>query len=297
MPSFLNPSGSFMAESGGTPIRVVAPSTGDTVSMAARDRVLYVNNSGTLAELTVQLPRGVDARERVEIVARSAITALTVNDGYGVAISTAPSAAAARAIYQFVMVTKALGWFYLPYSGGGAGGIDGLTATVAELNYLDITTLGTGAASKAVVLNSGDDYVWPPTGILRAGELRIVGKTMFAQGAPAAKTVTAAITAAELAGGLITTTGATAPSEHQLPTGTLLLAEFPGAVAGMAFDFTVINTGTGAGDDATITVNTDVTIVGNPTIGALTDVTILSGSGRFRARYTTGVTWVVYRIA
>lgn len=172
-----------------------------------------------------------------------------------------------------------------------------ITTTAAELNYLDIATLGTGAASKAVVLSAGDDYTWPATGILTTGEVRSVGKTMFAQGAPAAKTVTAAITAAELAGGLITTTGATGPSEHQLPTGTLLLAQFPGAAAGMAFDFSVINTGTGASDDATITVNTDVTIVGNPTVGSLTDGTIVSGSGRFRARYTGGVTWIVYRIA
>lgn len=44
-----------------------------------------------------------------------------------------------------------------------------VTATPAELNYLDITTLGTGAASKAVVLDSGDDYTWPATGILTYG--------------------------------------------------------------------------------------------------------------------------------
>ncbi len=117
------------------------------------------------------------------------------------------------------------------------------------------------------------------------------------QGAPTAKTSTAAITAAELATGIITTTGVTAPSVHQLPTGTLLLAEFPGLAAGDAFDFHLINTGTGASDDATITVNTDVTIVGSPTVGALTDATIISGSGHFRARYTGGVTFIVYRLA
>jgi len=172
-----------------------------------------------------------------------------------------------------------------------------VTATAAELNTVAGVTAGTGLASKALVLSAGDDLTLPATSILTAGEVRTVGKTMLAQGAPAAKTVTAAITAAELAGGLITTTGATGPSVHQLPTGTLLLAEFPGAAAGMAFDFSVINTGTGASDDATITVNTDVTIVGSPTVGALTDATIVSGSGRFRARYTGGVTWIVYRIA
>jgi hypothetical protein len=36
-----------------------------------------------------------------------------------------------------------------------------MTATPAELNYLDITTLGTGAASKAVVLDANGDYIFP----------------------------------------------------------------------------------------------------------------------------------------
>jgi hypothetical protein len=46
-----------------------------------------------------------------------------------------------------------------------------MTASAAELNYLDITTLGTGAASKAVVLDAGDDYTWPATGVLTYGVL------------------------------------------------------------------------------------------------------------------------------
>lgn len=123
------------------------------------------------------------------------------------------------------------------------------------------------------------------------------GKVVKAQGAPAAKTVTAAITAAELVGGLITTTGATGPSVHQLPTGTLIDAELPGIATGDSFDFTIINTGVGASDDATITVNTDVTIIGNPTVGALTDATIISGSGTFRARRSAANTYIVYRLA
>lgn len=44
--------------------------------------------------------------------------------------------------------------------------LDGVTATAAELNYLDIATLGTGAASKAVVLDANGDFLWP------AGQLK-----------------------------------------------------------------------------------------------------------------------------
>lgn len=47
-----------------------------------------------------------------------------------------------------------------------------ITASAAEINYNDITTLGTGAASKAVVLDTGDDYTWPATGVLTYGVLR-----------------------------------------------------------------------------------------------------------------------------
>ena len=44
--------------------------------------------------------------------------------------------------------------------------------SATELAYLDIATLGTGAASKAVVLDAGDDYTWPATGILTYGVLK-----------------------------------------------------------------------------------------------------------------------------
>ncbi len=50
--------------------------------------------------------------------------------------------------------------------------LDGVTATAAELNYNDIAVLGTGAASKAVVLDGGDDYTWPATGVLTYGVLK-----------------------------------------------------------------------------------------------------------------------------
>lgn len=167
---------------------------------------------------------------------------------------------------------------------------NGLSA--AELAVLDGVTAGTGLASKAVILDADGRARLPSTGTLFNA-----GKQTKAQGVPAAKTVTAGITAAELVAGLITTTGATGPSVHQLPTGTEIDAAFPGIATGDSFDFTIINTGTGASDDATITVNTDVTIVGNPTVGSLTDTTIISGSGTFRARRSAANAYVVYRIA
>lgn len=170
-------------------------------------------------------------------------------------------------------------------------GITGLAAAVGG----DVVVSGAAASSTNggnVILNGG-----ALSGSGKTGTVISRGIRLRSQGAPAAKTVTAAITAAELVGGLITTTGVTAPSVHQLPTGTLIDAELPGVATGDSFDFSIINTGTGGSDDATITVNTDVTIVGSPTVGAITDATIISGSGRWRARRSGANTWVVYRLS
>ena len=58
------------------------------------------------------------------------------------------------------------------------------TLTAAELAYLDIAALGTGAASKAVVLDAGEDYTWPATGIFTYGVLKDpAGTTINATGA------------------------------------------------------------------------------------------------------------------
>ena len=47
--------------------------------------------------------------------------------------------------------------------------LDGVTALAAELNYLDLASLGTGEASKAVVLDAGEDFIWPSGGFLTYG--------------------------------------------------------------------------------------------------------------------------------
>jgi len=132
MTSYANPDGSFFNEVAGLPLRVVAPDTGATVTMKAADRALFVNNETTLAELTIKLPRGLSPREKVVVFARSSITALTVQDGAGAAVSGAPAAAAALTKYEFIFATRALGFLYTPTSGGAS--LDGLNATVAEIN-------------------------------------------------------------------------------------------------------------------------------------------------------------------
>jgi len=111
------------------------------------------------------------------------------------------------------------------------------------------------------------------------------GAFMRVQGAPATANATATLTAAQLLGGLITSTTAAAVV-GTLPTGTLLDAA---ASLGVdeAFDWSVINTG--ATNTFTVAAGTGHTVVGNMVVAA-------SSSGRFRSRKTAASTFVTYRI-
>jgi len=116
------------------------------------------------------------------------------------------------------------------------------------------------------------------------------------QSTPTAKTVSATLTAAELAPGIVTVNqGAAGTSALQLPTGTALDTAFSGFAADDSFDFSIINISTVAAEDASITVNTGVTIVGNVNIASNAAATDLSFA-RFRLRKTGTATWVCYRI-
>lgn len=130
------------------------------------------------------------------------------------------------------------------------------------------------------------------------GGSRVLDAIMVTQGAPAAKTVSATLTGAEVASGIITVNqGAGASSALQMPTGTALQAALPADMAiGEAFDFSVINTSTVDAEDATLTVNDDVTFIGSVDIPAHSAVNVPS-SARFRARKTADHVFVVYRLS
>lgn len=110
----------------------------------------------------------------------------------------------------------------------------------------------------------------------------------MAQGAPAAKTADATLTIAELLGGIITATKATAVA-LTLPTGALTDAAFDQLPVDTAFDWGVINLGSSSGA-VTMTASTGHTYVGNATVA-------ISTSARFRTRKTADDTFVTYRIS
>lgn len=117
------------------------------------------------------------------------------------------------------------------------------------------------------------------------------------QGAPTAKTTSATLTAAEVLAGIITVAqGAAGTSAQQLPTATDFDTALPDAAAGDAFDFSVINISTVAGEDASITTNTGWTLVGSMDVES-DDNDRAASSGRFRARKTGAAAWTLYRVS
>ena len=106
------------------------------------------------------------------------------------------------------------------------------------------------------------------------------------QPTPTAKTAAATLTAAELATGIITYTGAAVALT--MPLGTDLDAAFGSMKVNSSFDFYIINTG--ATNAATVTANTGVTLVGTAAVSAAT-------SANWRVRKTADATYVAYRIA
>lgn len=116
------------------------------------------------------------------------------------------------------------------------------------------------------------------------------------QGAPAAKTVSGTLAAADILTGIITVLqGGGAPSAQQLPLATAMDTAFPGSAAGFSFDFSYVNISANAAETATLTTNTGWTLVGGMDVAAIAAGT--KSSGRLRARKTGAGAWTLYRLS
>ena len=109
---------------------------------------------------------------------------------------------------------------------------------------------------------------------------------MVTQVTPTAKVAAATLTAAELATGIITYTGAAVALT--VPLGADLDVAFPSMKVNSSFDFYIINTG--ATNAATVTANTGCTLVGVAAVAAVT-------AANWRVRKTADATYVFYRVA
>lgn len=112
--------------------------------------------------------------------------------------------------------------------------------------------------------------------------------SLFNQNAPGATTATSVtLTAAELTGGLYTSTN-TAAVAITLPTAALTDALLTNAKVNSAFEIVFINLGSGSGA-ITVTAGTGWTIVGSATVA-------VSTSARYLARKTGDAAWSIYRV-
>ncbi|MCA0276252.1 MAG: hypothetical protein LCH86_09620 [Proteobacteria bacterium] len=120
------------------------------------------------------------------------------------------------------------------------------------------------------------------------------------QAAPAAKTDTVTLTAAELLTRLIVGTP-TAAANYTLPLGAdleaALKAAFPDLAVGDSFDFSIINVATNASFDITVVTNTGWTLVGGLVVESNEATATRGPSGTFRARRTAAGTFTLYRLS
>lgn len=113
----------------------------------------------------------------------------------------------------------------------------------------------------------------------------LTGTSYAQQVTETSKNAAATLTIAELLTGIVQYTGAAA--NLTLPTGANIDAGvLAGLAADRAFEFVVINTGSGA---ATIVTNTGLTLLGSMAVA-------IGTSARFRVRKTAANTYTVYRV-
>jgi hypothetical protein len=112
------------------------------------------------------------------------------------------------------------------------------------------------------------------------------------QGAPATMTSTAAITAAQLATGLILGSPGGSAASYTLPTVALWEAVAANAHTDSSFDFSIINVDGNGSGVVTLVAGTGWTLSGLVTLAATAGT-----AGRWRARKTGASAWTAYRLA
>jgi hypothetical protein len=120
---------------------------------------------------------------------------------------------------------------------------------------------------------------------ISTGALIVTAPLLQYSPTPTVKSAAATLTAAEVAAGIVSTTGTT--YTITLPTGTALDTYFAPSSTDVGFEFCVINTASG-------TVTVAIGASGMTSLGTLTVTT--GQSGNFRLRRTAANTYVLYRI-
>lgn len=161
----------------------------------------------------------------------------------------------------------------------------------------DEVTLGAMTVDQPVRIAARADIVFYDYGAAPVLEYPTMGLIKLRQAAATDFTgATVNLEAADLIAGICTVDGGAA-STVNTPTGAQLDAALPNFGESDAFDFCLINISTTAGETATLTADTGVSIVGNAVV-AEADAETNATSAIFRCRRTaTAATWVFYRIS
>ena len=112
------------------------------------------------------------------------------------------------------------------------------------------------------------------------------------QAAPATATVSATLTAAQLANGIILGSPSSTAASYTLPTVADLEALVSSAKVNSCFDFSVVNVDGSGGGVITLATNTGWSLV-----GLMTVVATAGTAQAFRARKTGDGSWTLFRIA
>lgn len=97
---------------GVTEINYMSPVTSGSVIVLADNRSVYIDNSATLATLTIRLPTGT-TNASIEICFRNPVTALTITNASSVAVTGAPVNAygpGSALVFSFLASTS--NWVY-----------------------------------------------------------------------------------------------------------------------------------------------------------------------------------------
>lgn len=189
---------------------------------------------------------------------------------------------------------------------GGAGGATGVGGKAQVIGGAGGATSGDGSDAEvtggAATANNDDGGSVVLTGGAKHGtgadgSVIVRSVLLTKQGAPAAKTTAATLTAAEIIGGLLTANqGGAAAADYTLPLAADVDTALPDSAANDAFEFSLINISTNAAEDITVVTNTGWTLVGEMTVES-NDADRAQSSGRFLARKTGSGAWTLYRIA
>lgn len=184
---------------------------------------------------------------------------------------------------------------YYQLAAGNIPSVPFLSSTVSN----GTVTLTPGSSYDTVRLEAGTEKVYYLAGsspVLSVKKMNSVDLST-PQGAPAAATVSATLTAANLTAGIITVNqGASGATAQTLPLATAVDTALPDAAIGYSFDFSVINISTDAAEDCTMTTNTGWTLVGSMVVASNAAATDKS-AGRFKARKTAAGAWTLYRLS